>query len=219
MIPLGGKVLCTAASESVFKICCLVFDVAKPPTQKTSLNPLHLPMCPAFLPAPHFTPWTGSASLTLPFPCPCRCVLNACSSYRCHSGVRPGVCRGLHGVAQLAEQLHQKHELRQPRLPQDHRRGRGGRDPHRAVGRHGTPRAPPPVPARSQHGCGGSRRRHLPAVHRPATGGQHARPGDSLVHGAAHALHGEVTPGGGLRGDGRSGTCTHSESGGHGLSL
>lgn len=128
-----------------------------------------------------------------PFPCPCRCVLNACSSYRCHSGVRPGLHRGLPGVAQLAAQLHQEHELRQPRLPQNHRRGRGGRDPHRADGCHGTPCAPPPVPSGRQHGSRGGGRGHLPAVHCPASRGQHARSRDSLVRRAAHALHCKVT--------------------------
>lgn len=128
-----------------------------------------------------------------PFPFPCHCVLNACSSYCCHSGVWPGLRWRLPDVAQLAAQLHQEHELRQPCLPQDHRRGRGGRDPHRADWKHGTPHAPSPVPAGRQRGCHGSGRWNLPTVHRFATRGQHAWRWDSLVHRAAHAVHSKVT--------------------------
>lgn len=129
-----------------------------------------------------------------PFPCPHRCVLNACSSYRCHSGVWPGLRWSLPGLAELEAQLHQEHELWQPRLPQNHRRERGGRDPHWKDWLHGAPRAPPPISSGSQHGSYRSWRRHLPAVHCPATRGKHAWSRDSLVHGAAHALHCKVTP-------------------------
>lgn len=127
-----------------------------------------------------------------PFPCSCRCVLNACSSYRCHSGVRPGLHRSLRSVAQLETQLHQEHELWQSSLPQDHWWGWRGRDPHWADWRHGTPCTPSPIPTGCQHGSCGSRW-HMPAVHCPSTWGQHARPWYSLVHGAADALHCKVT--------------------------
>ena len=136
-------VLCATNLESVFKICKhLVYDQnlnrclpkRAPIHTHTHTQPLyHCPHHPLLPPhacsdplcACHFMPWTCYASLTLPpFPCPCRCVLNACSSYRCHSGVWPGLCRSLPGVAQLAAQLNKEHELRQPCLPQDHWRRR-----------------------------------------------------------------------------------------------
>lgn len=69
------------------------------------------------------------------------CVLNTCSPYPCHSGHRITLHRRLPGLAQLAAQEHQEHELRQPRLPQDHR-GRRRRNPHRATQRVHRPRVP-----------------------------------------------------------------------------
>lgn len=101
------------------------------------------------------------------------CVLNACSSYPCHSGPHHGVHRRLPGLAQLEAAQHQKHELRQPGVPQDHRGGRR-RDPHRAQ------RAD---------------RTHLPsrewkpqaAVLSSPFSGRDPRPGRSLVLRGAHA--------------------------------
>lgn len=101
------------------------------------------------------------------------CVLNACSSYPCHSGPHPGVHRRLPGLAQLEAAQHQEHELRQPSVPQDHR-GRRRRDPHR--------------PQRAD-------RPHLPsrewkcqaAVLSSPFSGRHPWPGRSLVLRGAHA--------------------------------
>lgn len=90
------------------------------------------------LKAPLCVPW---AVLTLR---PCVvvvCVLNTCSPYPCHSGHRNTLHRRLPGLAQLAAQEHQEHELRQPRLPQDHG-GRRRRNPHRATQRVHRPRVP-----------------------------------------------------------------------------
>lgn len=90
------------------------------------------------LKAPLCVPW---AVLTLR---PCVvvvCVLNTCSPYPCHSGHRITLHRRLPGLAQLAAQEHQEHELRQPRLPQDHG-GRRRRNPHRATQRVHRPRVP-----------------------------------------------------------------------------
>lgn len=75
--------------------------------------------------------WSAGLCLAVLTPSPCvGCVLNACSSYPCHSGPHPGVHRRLPGLAQLEAAEHQEHELRQPSVPQDHR-GRRRRDPHR----------------------------------------------------------------------------------------
>lgn len=78
------------------------------------------------LKAPLHVPW---AVLTLP---PCVvvvCVLNTCSPYPCHSGHWIALHQRLPGLAQLATEEHQEHELRQPRVPQDHR-GRRRWDSH-----------------------------------------------------------------------------------------
>lgn len=106
------------------------------------------------------------------------CVLNACSSYPCHSGHRPGVYRRIPGVAQLEETEHQKHELRQPRVPQDHR-GRRRRDPHRPQ-RANRPRLPC---------CEWQCQTAVPST---ATGGRYPRPGSSLVHYDTYAFQCEV---------------------------
>lgn len=109
------------------------------------------------------------------------CVLNACSSYPCHSGHRPGVYRRLPGVAQLEETEHQEHELRQPCLPQDHRGGRR-RNPHRPQ-RADRPRLPC-----SEWQC-------QTAIPSTATGGWYPRPGSSLVLRGTYAVQRKVNKG------------------------
>lgn len=110
------------------------------------------------LKAPLCVPW---AVLTLP---PCVvvvCVLNTCSPYPCHSGHRITLHRRIPGLAQLAAQEHQEHELRQPRLPQNHG-GRRRRDPHRATQRVHRPRVPSSEwqPQSAIHSASSRGRRH-----------------------------------------------------------
>ncbi len=109
------------------------------------------------------------------------CVLNACSSYPCHSGHRPDVYRRLPGVAQLEETKHQEHELWQPCLPQDHR-GRRWRNPHRPQ-RADRPRLPC-----SEWQC-------QTAIPSTATGGRYPRPGSSLVLRGTYAVQCKVNKG------------------------
>ncbi len=110
------------------------------------------------------------------------CVLNACSSYPCHSGHRPGVYRRLPGVAQLEETEHQEHELRQPCLPQDHR-GRRRRNPHRPQ-RADRPRLPC-----SEWQC-------QTAIPSTATGGWYPRPAAHWYSGAPMLSSAKWTKGG-----------------------
>lgn len=124
------------------------------------------------LKAPLCVPW---AVLTLP---PCVvvvCVLNTCSPYPCHSGHRIAVHRRLPGVAQLAAQEHQEHELRQPSLPQNHG-GRRRRDPHRPTQRLRRPYLP------------GSEWQPQSAIHSATSRGRCHRQQLSLVLGGADAV-------------------------------
>lgn len=106
------------------------------------------------------------------------CVLNACSSYPCHSGHRPDVYRRLPGVAQLEETEYQEHELRQPCLSQDHG-GRRRRNSHRPQ-RTDRPRLPS-----SEWQC-------QTAIPSTATGGRYPRPGSSLVLRGTYAVQCKV---------------------------
>lgn len=124
------------------------------------------------LKAPLCVPW---AVLTLP---PCVvvvCVLNTCSPYPCHSGHRITLHRRLPGLAQLAAQEHQEHELRQPGLPQNHG-GRWRRDPHRATQRDHWPRVP------------SSEWQPQSAIHSASSRGRHHRQQFSLVLWGTDAL-------------------------------
>ena len=111
--------------------------------------------------------------------CVCVCVLNTCSPYPCHSGHRIALHRRVPGLAQLAAQEHQEHELRQPRLPQDHG-GRRRRDPHRATQRVHRPRVP------------SSEWQPQSAVHSAPSRGRRHRQQLSLVLGGADALQWEM---------------------------
>lgn len=129
-------------------------------------------VCERVLKAPLCVPW---AVLTLP---PCVvvvCVLNTCSPYPCHSGHRIAVHRRLPGVAQLAAQEHQEHELRQPSLPQNHG-GRRRRDPHRPTQRLRRPYLP------------GSEWQPQSAIHSATSRGRCHRQQLSLVLGGADAV-------------------------------
>lgn len=124
------------------------------------------------LKVPLRVPW---AVLTLP---PCVvvvCVLNTCSPYPCHSGHRIVLHRRLPGLAQLATQEHQEHELRQPCVPQDHG-GRRRRDPHRPAQRLHWPR------------LSASEWQPQPAVHSASTRGRRHRQQLSLVFGCTNAF-------------------------------
>lgn len=124
------------------------------------------------LKAPLCVPW---AVLTLP---PCVvvvCVLNTCSPYPCHSGHRITLHRRVPGLAQLAAQEHQEHELRQPRLPQNH----GGwrrRNPHRTTQRVHRSRV------------SSSEWQPQSALHCPSSRGRHHRQQLSLVLRGTDAL-------------------------------
>ena len=122
-------------------------------------------LCVWVLKAPLCVPW---AVLTLP---PCVvvvCVLNTCSPYPCHSGHQLALLRRVPGLAQLAAQEHEEHELRQPCLSQNHG-GRWRRDPHRAPQRVRRPRVSSSEwqPQSAIHSASSRRRQHrqqLPLV-------------------------------------------------------
>lgn len=124
------------------------------------------------LKAPLCVPW---AVLTLP---PCVvvvCVLNTCSPYPCHSGHWITLHRRIPGLAQLAAQEHQEHELRQPSLPQNHGRRRR-RNPHWTTQRVHRPRVP------------SSEWQPQSAIHSAPSRGRHHRQQLSLVLRGADAL-------------------------------
>lgn len=140
-------------------------------------------VCVRVLKAPLCVPW---AVLTLP---PCVvvvCVLNTCSPYPCHSGHWIALHRRLPGLAQLAAQEHQEHELRQPRLPQNHG-GRRRRNPHRKTQRVHRSRLP------------SSEWQPQSAIHSASSRWRHHRQQFSLVLRGADALQWQMSEAAGER--------------------